>query len=391
MKKSPFHLLLVTLEDPYNPRSWSGTAYNMRVALEAKIERVSVLAKLKPKRTPIDVVLRAALRGSPPRYPLFLTKAAQLQFAKETEAAIREHRPDAILSISSHCLLYLPDPGVPVFMVSDAPWLTWKETYRAFESTPLLGKRFARLEAAAARKCTGLIFSSKWATDEAQRLYGVPADKLLVQPMGANWFPKENSAELSSIIESRPADTLNLLFVGKDWVRKGGPLTLEITRGLRNAGLTRLRLHIVGCNPQIPADLQGIVEVQGLLKASDPADGEKLKRMFLESHFLVVPTRAECFGVVFAEAHAFGLPSVSRAIHAVPSIIQDGVTGILQPENDPASSYVARILALAKDRPGYLRMAHAARERYESALNWGSFADGVVHRMERSLKFPISS
>ena len=106
--------------------------------------------------------------------------------------------------------------------------------------------------------------------------------------------------------------------------------------------------------------------------------------MFLESHFLVVPTRAECFGVVFAEAHAFGLPSVSRAIHAVPSIIQDGVTGILQAENDPASSYVARILALTKDRQAYLRMAHSARERYERALNWQSFADGVVRLLEPS-------
>ena len=154
---------------------------------------------------------------------------------------------------------------------------------------------------------------------------------------------------------------------------------------MKEAGLVNLRLHIVGCSPQIPADIRESVAVHGLLKASDPADGEKLKRMFLESHFLIVPTRAECFGVVFAEAHAFGLPSVSRAIHAVPSIIQDGKTGILQAENDPASSYVARILALAKDRQGYLKMVHAARQRYESALNWGSFADGVVHRMEQSL------
>src|SRR5579862_4202916 len=185
MNKYPGHLLMVTLEDPFDPGSWSGTAYNMRQALEARIERVSVLSKLKPKRTLVNVALRAALGGNPPRYPLYLTKAAQKQFARETEAAIRSYRPDAILSISTHCLLYLPNPGVPVFMVSDAPWMTWKETYRAFESTPLLGKRFARLEAAAARQCTGLIFSSKWATDEAQRLYGVPADKLLVQSMGA--------------------------------------------------------------------------------------------------------------------------------------------------------------------------------------------------------------
>jgi glycosyltransferase involved in cell wall biosynthesis len=99
-----------------------------------------------------------------------------------------------------------------------------------------------------------------------------------------------------------------------------------------------------------------------------------------------VPTQAECYGVVFAEAHAFGLPAVSRGVHAVPSIIQDGETGIVQAENDPASRYVERILAVAKDRDAYLKMAFAARARYEAKLNWHSFADAIADLMKRSIK-----
>jgi glycosyltransferase involved in cell wall biosynthesis len=388
--KFPGHLLIVTVEDPFDPASWSGTAYNMREALEASIERVSVLSKLKPKRTLINGALRLVLGGKPPRYPLYLTPAAQKQFARETEAAIRAYRPDAILSISSHCLLYLPDPGVPVFMVADAPWMTWKETYSEYESLPLLGRRFAKLEAAAARRCAKLIFSSEWATDEARRLYGVPPEKLCVQPMGANWIPSENREQLSQIIQSRSQDELKLLFVGKDWERKGGPLTLEVARGLRAAGVKKVRVHIVGGDPPIPADLQDIVTVHGLLRRSDPDESEKLRQLFLKSHFLIVPTHAECFGVVFAEAHAFGLPAVSRAVHAVPSIIEDGETGIVLAANDAAPKYVERILAIAKDRDAYLRMAHAARARYETKLNWQSFADAVANQMKLSLEPSVS-
>jgi glycosyltransferase involved in cell wall biosynthesis len=384
MNKFPGHLLLVTLEDPYDPVSWSGTAYQMREALEARIERVSVLSNLKPKRTLINVALRAALGGKPPRYPLYLTKAAQKQFAQETAEAIRRHQPDAVLSISTHCLLYLPDTNVPVFMVSDAPWMTWKETYSAFEPLPLMGKRFAKLEAAAARRCAKILFASKWATDEAQRLYGVSSDKLRVQAMGANWTPKENSEQIAQVIESRSRNELNLLFVGKDWERKGGPLALEIARGLRAACVQNVRLHIVGSNPTIPVDLQDAVIVHGLLRRSDPAESEKLRRLFLSSHFLIVPTRAECFGVVFAEAHAFGLPAISRAVHAVPSIILDGETGILQAEDDPASRYVERIAALTSDWNAYLKMAHAARSRYEAMLNWESFANAIADEMRQS-------
>ena len=71
------HLLLATLEDPYNPRSWSGTPYYMRLALEKHVEKVSVLGNLKPQRTLVNSALRVLWGGKPPRYPLFLTAAAQ--------------------------------------------------------------------------------------------------------------------------------------------------------------------------------------------------------------------------------------------------------------------------------------------------------------------------
>ena len=208
--------------------------------------------------------------------------------------------------------------------------------------------------------------------------------------MGANWTPNESTEELTQIIESRSRDELNLLFVGKDWERKGGPLTLEVARGLRAAGIPNVRLHIVGGNPAIPADLRDIVTVHGLLRRSDSIESKKLRELFLTSHFLIVPTQAECFGVVFAEAHAFGLPAVSRAVHAVPSIIEDGVTGIVQAESDPASKYVERILAIARDRNAYLRMAYAARARFETKLNWESFADAIAEQMRSSLELTAS-
>ena len=47
--------------------------------------------------------------------------------------------------------------------------------------------------------------------------------------MGANWTPRENNEQLAQIIQSRSRDKLDLLFVGKDWERKGGPLALDAT------------------------------------------------------------------------------------------------------------------------------------------------------------------
>jgi glycosyltransferase involved in cell wall biosynthesis len=372
------------LENPYDPRSWSGTPFHMRTALENAIERVSVLADLKPKRTLATAALRALCGGNPPRYPLFLTAPAQREFARQTLRTIGELKPDALLTISSHCVVRMRAPPLPAFMVTDAPWLSWKETYRGFDRMPLLGPRFARLEAAAAQRLTGLIFSSDWAVGEARRLYGVAREKLHSIPFGAAWTPDIDAAELHSIIAQRPIDRVALLFVGKDWVRKGGPLALEIARALAQSG-TPVKLHIVGCTPAIAPGDQSLVRVHGFLNVRVPDESARLKHLFLHSHFLVVPTRAECFGVVFAEAQAFGLPPVSRAVQAVPSIVIDGTTGILQPPDASAASYGQRILALLRDRKQYRAMAHAARERYQATLTWERFAATAAETMERAI------
>jgi len=379
------HLLLATLEDPFNPRSWSGTPFNMRVALEGKVERVSVLANLKPRRTLITAALRVLMGGNPPRFPLFLTAPAQREFARRTAQAIAELKPDAMLTISSHNMVRMSHSAVPAFMVSDAPWLAWKQTYQEFDRMPLLGPRFARLEAAAAARYTGLIFSSDWAVSEALRLYGVPPEKLHSIPLGAIWRPEVGAAELEDIIDARPTDRLELLYVGKDWQRKGGPLAVEIARELRAAGVPQVTLHIVGCTPEIALEDRSLVRMHGFLNVAIPEESRRLKDLFLHSHFLLVPTRAECFGVVFAEAQAFGLPPVSRSVQALPSIVADGVTGLLEPAGAPAAAYTRRLLPLIRDRDRYRSMARAARLRFDNELTWERFADRVVHTIEGAL------
>jgi len=270
-------------------------------------------------------------------------------------------------------------------MFTDAPWIAWKETYREFESLPLLGKRFARLEAKAAERYTGLIFSSDWAMREALRLYGAPASKLYSFPMGAGWVPDLDRRQIIAHIENRPSDRLDLLYVGKDWTRKGGPLAVEVATTLKAVGVPNVCLHVVGCEPEIPLEAREVVRVHGFLSAKDVKQSETLKNLFLKSHFMIVPTQAECFGLIFAEAQAFGLPTISRRVQAVPSIVLDDETGILESADAPAQRYVERILGVIQDRQRYKQIAIAARDRFEKLLNWEKFAENVVEAITRNL------
>ena len=383
------HLLLTTVEDPYSMNAWSGIPYSLRVALEKKVEHLSVFKPGRPKRNPPDV-LKRLLYGQD-KYPLWMTKAALKQNAKEVSSEIAKTKPDALLSISSQCVAYLNRPSVPAFMFSDSPWLAFQQAYEPWSGRAMRRNAYAQDEAKAARRLDGLIFGSQWACAEAQRLYFVPgeslAGKLHVVPLGANSTPAVNREEILACVDKRSADSIQLLHVGRDWERKGGEMAVEAARLLHSGGHP-VRLHVVGCLPDLPASYtspDGFVTLHGFLDRAKAEDNATLSRLFLESHFLIVPTTAECYGIVFAEAQAHALPPISRSVHALPSVVLDRETGILIDKDAPASAYVERILEVYSDRSAYRAMAIRARDRYEQALNWDATAGEIVRIISGSL------
>jgi glycosyltransferase involved in cell wall biosynthesis len=380
------HLLLVTVEDPWDVRSWSGIPCSLRAALERRLPKVTSFRPAGPRRTLAAALLRLFFGAR--RNPLWISNPTLRSNARQLRREILRTRPDAVFSISSQAIVLLGPVDVPVFLFSDAPYLTFSETYAPWETAPRALSRFAAQEAAAARRIEGLCFGSAWACAEAARLYGLrdvgTSHRLRVTPLGANWTPSVSREAVLNHAQNRSFDRMDLLFVGRDWERKGGPLALEIAHQLHRAGHP-VMLHIVGCRPPLDPATAAFVTVYGLLRRDVASENLRLEALFLSSHFLLVPTRAECFGIAFAEAQAFALPPVSRAIHALPSVVVDGQTGLLLPPEAPAHVYVERLLNLFQDPDAYRAMAHRARSRFESLLNWDHTAKLLVEAMEASL------
>ena len=350
---------------------------------------LSVLTPSRPRRNPPDVIKRILLGRE--KYPLWITKATLRQTAQEVSREIVRLQPDALLSISSQCVAYLDPLPVPAFLFADAPWMAYHEAYAQWDTMPRRGAAFAQEEARAARRLNGLFFGSEWACTEALRLYATENEpftgKLHITPLGANSVSAISRDKIMASLEKRAHDCIDLLFVGKDWERKGGPMAVEAARLLHQAG-HKVRLHIVGCQPVLPTsftDSEGFVVPHGFLDRAKEDENAKLSKLFLESHFLIVPTTAECYGIVFAEAQAYALPPIARSVHALPSVILDGVTGILLDKDAPASAYVERILDVMARDGSYKTMAQRAHERFESTLNWDATASEMLRIISAAL------
>ena len=99
-------------------------------------------------------------------------------------------------------------------------------------------------------------------------------------------------------------------------------------------------------------------------------DFQQLHTIFLATDFLLLPTRAECAGVVFSEASAYGIPSITTDTGGVNTYVRNDINGFTFPLAAKAEVYAEKIGQLLADKPAFQRLKLSARKYYDETLNW---------------------
>ncbi len=123
----------------------------------------------------------------------------------------------------------------------------------------------------------------------------------------------------------------------------------------------------------------------GFISKSTTEGRALLQAQFEESHFLIVPSLAECFGVASAEASAFGLPSLVTRVGGMQSAVHDGVNGMTF--DSPASpaliaDYIYTTLA---NRRRYEALAESSHHDFMQRLTWPINIQKALHLMKEHL------
>jgi glycosyltransferase involved in cell wall biosynthesis len=193
--------------------------------------------------------------------------------------------------------------------------------------------------------------------------YGVPDENVVVVGSGPN-------LPLNSVPVIRTADLRStaptILFVGRDFENKGGPVLLDAFTRVRQR-FPDARLRIVG--PSTFAHERPGVEFLGYLNKDSPDGFARLLRAYAEADVFCLPTRYESFGIAFVEAMWFGLPVIAPRHWAIPEIVDDRTTGFLVETEDP-DNYASHILQLFEDPCRALEMGRRGRARAEARFNW---------------------
>src|SRR5436190_335365 len=75
----------------------------------------------------------------------------------------------------------------------------------------------------------------------------------------------------------------------------------------------------------------------------------QLEKLFETSDFLLLPTRSECYGMVFCEASAYGLPSITTDTGGISGAVKDGENGFMLPLSARGQEYAEAIAKVYLD------------------------------------------
>lgn len=357
---------------------FSGIPYFMAKALRAEVERFHFI---KAPMFDLELMFSNPRRG----------RVQLEQIGKFVSERLRQLQIDCVICQGSSMLPFL-DTKAFVCLWHDSTWQTLMQIpFEEFRvSYPLLYE----WDQAVLKKSSIIAYAAEWVRDETIRNYCVDPAILTVLPFGASVFDLDENVVECTIV-ARKRSPCQLTFIGVDWIRKGLPLAYSLMKQLNLIGLPTI-LNVIGCSfepagvdaeltkpwpgPHSPFTSGGLfslrmrtdkfVKIWGFLNKDNEFDYQQFCEILGNTHFLIHPADFECFGVVLAEANAFGVPVLSLYRFGPRSIIKSGRNGHLFEPNQ----FIAKALTLVVSRLNrydiYRSECRTSFEEYKGRLNW---------------------
>jgi len=368
-------------QDVNDKNLWSGTVYFIYQGIKKKFDDVILLSPINEKFILIKYLCRileyvsTKLTGKQQinLYSSYLLSVIQ---GRIVDKFVKEKHIDCIVSATTAPFISTKNK-VPLCLITDATVRLLYEEYSDRKGwSDFYYKDLEKNALKVSQKSALIISSSSATTNSLINDYDIPSSKVVTIPFGANIEEDDIQFRRREIDANKP---IYFLFVGKDWERKGGDIAISICDMLVQQNVN-VQLNIVGC--KIPEKAQRpYVKSYNYLNKNMVDDAKKLRELYKEAHFLSVFSKAEMFGLVFCEAAAYGLPSITFAVGGIVDIVINNETGIALSIDSKIEDFAIRISELISKPVIYQEMSSNARRRYDALLNWDVFSESLKNEI----------
>lgn len=369
----------LTTTNPNDRRSWSGIHYFLFETLKHRFEEVIPFGPLE------DGTAKTIGRGKSfllqkttgKRFDYSHSSALSKNYAKQIQAKIKVHQPEILFAPTAATIIANLETNIPIISLSDATMAVMIDYYTGYTNLTSSSKKQAlEIEQKAIDKSTYCIYPSEWAANSAIKDFNASPSKIIRIPLGANLHQLPQKEELNF---KKDLNRINFLFLGVEWERKGGPLVVETLTQLHQKGIN-VSLTVCGCTPELNTPFE--LKIIPFVNKNEPSGEKIIGDLFKESHFLFLPSKAECFGIVFCEASAFGVPSLTFNTGGIGGAVEDNTNGFKAKYFKP-DEFISFIENCIQHPEFYHQLCQTSRQRFEEKLNWEKFGDELEKLIER--------
>ena len=225
------------------PPTWSHTPWHLRAALQARQEVIDLGVQLPAGVRHSLRALHARRRGRRWRSTWRQARATDMIVARTLRSA--QGRCDVVLQVGDltsfdRPFLVYQDLSYDLLLrLSGNPGM--RDQFAALTGRTVAQRR--RRQHGIYERAATVLAMSRWFADSLVADSGLPDEQVAVVNPGANAVP--SSEELDAVVADAPRDgPKRLLFIGRDFHRKGGDQVVEAVRQLRRSSHPDLHLSV---------------------------------------------------------------------------------------------------------------------------------------------------
>jgi len=376
-------MLTANTLDDRKRSSWGGTVDRITQTLQQHCGDVHHIGAIRSRQKLVGKVINKATKLLLKKNYLYNhTFGLAKSYAKTAGPRLTERPYDVIIAPSGGTETAFLETDIPIVLIEDANFSLLQNYYAEYSN---LLQRSAymtdKLEQLAVQRAGMILHPSPWAVEGTVKTYQADPEKVHFVPFGANFG---TPPPLEVVQRKKRSDTCRLLFIGVDWVRKGGEIAFETLLELEKLGV-EAELIILACTPPERFKHERMQVIPYLDKRIE-SERQRFEELFETSDFLFLPTRSECYGMVFCEASAYGLPSITTDTGGVCGAVTNGENGFRLPLEARGREYAELIARVYKDEAGYMDLVQSSRAAFDARLNWDAWGKTVTGLIEEMLE-----
>ncbi len=376
-----YRIAYITSKDPFDKKVSSGVYYYQSAALEKYCGKVYFLG-------PVNNVIINIIRKSINFLQIFFEKKYKHShsviiskiYGRVFSKKLGNGEFDLVFADKASCEIAHLKTNTPVIYSTDATFNLLQGYYPGFKKLSGISVREGNIiEQKAVNKSSLVICTTKWAASSVQNDYNYPSERIHVLPRGANL---DRIPDREIVNKKRKTSVCRLLFIGKEFKRKGFDIVYKAKEYIRSRGVPVKLVVVGGVPPESFHDED--MEIIAYIDKNTENGINEFDRVMFNSDFLLLPTRAECMAIAICEAAAYGVPVITTDTGGISEGIKNGVNGYALKYDSDHTDYGEKIISIFSSDEKYYSLVRGSRSMFEKTMNWDVWGINFKRILDRS-------